>query len=199
MEADERAGARAVLFGARLDRRRVQDERLGHMGGDLLLRRVDEERLCEERVPRAVSDHAEREPVRRVGARERIDDVELLVLEERDDLRAQPLEALLVDRPVDASPVDPVLGLRLADDELVVRRPARVVSGVDDERAALGELPLAPEQGMEVQLRRARVPGHATGRRQAVRVETDRSPQLDVGRDRHRGALILRARVRLGE
>src|SRR5580765_7416274 len=146
MEADERAGTGAILLWGRLDGRRMQDERLWHMDGDLLLRRVDEERLGEERVPRAVGDYTEREPVRRVRARKGVDDVEILVLEERGDLGAQPFEAFLVDRPVDAAPVDPVLGSRLVDDELVVRRSARVVPGVDDERSALRELSVAPQQ-----------------------------------------------------
>ena len=78
-------------------------------------------------------------PVLRVGARERVDDVEVARREVRRDLLAQAVEALLRELLVDVAPPDAVLGAGLAHDELVLRRAARVAAGVDDERAALGE------------------------------------------------------------
>jgi hypothetical protein len=65
----------------------VQHERLRGEVRELLLRRVDEERLCEERVIRTMRDDPHRDPVLGIGAAERIDDVDdFLLLEIRDDL-----------------------------------------------------------------------------------------------------------------
>jgi hypothetical protein len=107
--------------------------------------------------------------VRRVGAGERVDDVDVLVLEVRGDLLAQALEVLLRDRLVDLAPPDAVLGSGFPDDELVLRRPAGVPAGVDDERSALGEPALAAPQRVRVKQRGRRVAVDAAGRAQTVR------------------------------
>ena len=133
----------AVRLGVGLERGRVQDERLRLEDAQLVLGRVDEHRPREERVVGVVRDDADGDPLLRVGAGERVDDVEVAVAEVRDDLLAQPLEVLLRDLRVDVAPPDPVLGARLADDELVLRRAAGVLAGVDGERAAFGEPALA--------------------------------------------------------
>ena len=65
---------------------------------------------------------------------------------------------LLGDLGVDVAPPDPILGARLADDELVLGRAARVLAGVDDERPALGEARLAARERVLVELRGRRVP-----------------------------------------
>ena len=105
-----------------------------------------------------VRDDADGDPLLRVGAGEGVDDVEVAVADVRDDLLAQPLEMLLRDLRVDLAPPDPVLGARLADEELVLRRAAGVLAGVDGERAALGEPAVARAQRMRVELRGGRVP-----------------------------------------
>ena len=58
VQQDERGAARPVTSGNRLYRRRMEDERLRLERDEVLLGRVDEERLREERVPGAVGDDA---------------------------------------------------------------------------------------------------------------------------------------------
>ena len=79
------------------DGRRVQDERLDLHLLVLLGRRVDEERLREQRVPRALGDDPHGDAVRRVGAREGVDHVDVVLAEGLGDLVAEPLERLLGD------------------------------------------------------------------------------------------------------
>ena len=129
----------------------------------------------------AAGDDAHGDPVRRVGAGEGVDDVEVLRVEVRDDLLAQPLEVLLGDRLVDGAPPDPLLRAGLADDELVLRRAAGEAAGVDDERPALGEPALAALERVRVEQRRRRVPVDAAARAQPVVGEADRSVQLPLG------------------
>jgi hypothetical protein len=112
--------------------------------------------------------------VRRIGARERVDDVEVLALEVRDDLAAQAVEPLFGQLAVYVPPADPPLRTRLADDELVLRRAAGVEAGVDDERPTLGEASVADEQGMRVEQGRGGTPVDASDRMDAVLVEPDR-------------------------
>ena len=139
MQHDEGPGARPFRRRVRFDLRRMEHERVGPEVLQLRLGRVDEERLREQGVIRAVGDDANGNPVCGIGTGERVDDVhDLLVLEERDDLVAQLLEILLAELVV-ALPPDPVLGARLTHDELVLRRAARVLAGVDDERPAFGD------------------------------------------------------------
>ena len=107
VEADERLRPRAVLVGIGRDRRRVQDERLRLHLVELVVRRVDEERLREERMPRALRDHAHRDAMGRVGARERVDHVDVSLAQARCDLFTQLLEVLLGDLRVDVAPPDP--------------------------------------------------------------------------------------------
>src|SRR6266511_3146151 len=87
---------------------------------ELFLGGLDEERLGEERMPRTVGDHAQLEPVLRIGSGEGIDDVELTILEVREDLGSEALELILLDRLVDLSPPEAFLRLWLADEELVL-------------------------------------------------------------------------------
>ena len=55
VEHDEGGGTRAVDLGIGLDGGRVQHERFRLVAAEVLLRRIDEERLREQRVPRAVA------------------------------------------------------------------------------------------------------------------------------------------------
>src|SRR4029078_3891598 len=105
----------------------------------LVVCRVDEERLREERMPWAFREDADRDSVIGIRSGERVDDVDVAFAQTRGDLLAQGLEVLLGDLDVDGAPPDTRFGARLADDELVLRRAARVLSGVDDERPALRE------------------------------------------------------------
>ena len=182
VQDDERLAAGAVHRRIGLDGGCVQDERLRVVLGELVLGRVDEERLREERVPGAVRDDAQRQPVLRVGAGERVHHVQVArVVEVPDDLLAEPVEALLGQLAVHGAPPDPGLAARLADEELVVGRAAGVRAGVDDERPALGEHAVAAPDRVHVEQCRRRVPVDAPVRVEAV-VAHVRAPQL---RNRH--------------
>jgi hypothetical protein len=76
----------------------------------------------------------------------------------RHDLLAQSFEVLLRDLRVDLAPPDPVLGARLADEELVLGRAAGVQARVDGERAALGQPAVVALQRVRIELRGGRVP-----------------------------------------
>jgi hypothetical protein len=105
---------------ARRYRRCVEHEGLGLHVLELLVGGVDEERLREQRVPRALSDHAHGDAVRGIGAGERVDDVDVPFAEACRDLLAETLEVLLRHLCVDVAPPDPRRGARLAHDELVL-------------------------------------------------------------------------------
>src|SRR2546430_16487756 len=110
----------------------MQDERGGREVTQLLLCRLDEQRLGEEGVIRQVSHGPHGDAMSGVGAGERIDDVDLVtLLEMRDDLLAQAVELILGERPVDVAPPDPALRGGLADEELVLRRAPRVNARVE--------------------------------------------------------------------
>ena len=126
MEDDERPRSRSVLVGARLDFRRVQHQCIGLEAGQLVRVRLDEHRLGEECVVGVRGDDPNADPVRGIGSGVGVRDVDrLLLLEVGDHLLAEPFERLLVDRLIHGAPPDPVYGLGLLDDELVLRRAAR--------------------------------------------------------------------------
>jgi hypothetical protein len=110
----------------------------------------------------------------RIGAREGVDDVEVLALEMGDDLAAQAVEPLFGELAVDVAPGDPPLRFRLPDDKLVLRRAAGVEAGVNDERPSLGEKAVADEQRVRVEQCRRGIPVDAPDGMDAVLVEPDR-------------------------
>ena len=141
MERDERAGARAVLGRVGLDAGRVQDDASGAKPVELGLApaRMNIVR-GEQRVVGARRHDPHRDPVRRVGAGEGIDDVEVALAEvSRQPSRAGARSCsgssgwLTLPHQIRSSDA------RLADDELVfgerpVCLPVSTTSG-----AALGE------------------------------------------------------------
>ena len=92
-EEDERLVVVPVLAWLGLDRRCVKDERLRAMVGELALARVDEERACEERVPRGLGDDADSEPMPRIGPGERVDHVQVAAAEPVGEALAEALNA----------------------------------------------------------------------------------------------------------
>ena len=147
----------------------VQDERLRLEVAQLLLGRVDEHRPREERVVGVAGDDADGDPLLRISTGERVDHVEVVAAADvRGHLLAQPLEVLLRDLGVDVPEPDPLRRARLADDELVLRRAAGVLAGVDGERPTLGEPALTPRQRIGVELRRRGVPVDGPGRLDSV-------------------------------
>ena len=179
MQDDERARAGAVLGRIGLDLRCVQDERLWREVGELLLRGFDEERPREERVVRMVRDHPDRDPMRRIGAGERVDDVDHRLLEVRHELLAQPVEALLGNG---------LLRAGLADDELVLGRTARVATRVDDERTSLREHGLVPRERVRVEHRRRRIQVHPPAGPDSVLRKVHVAGKLGGG---HRGRILV--------
>src|SRR5581483_4087866 len=144
VQDDEHAGSRPVFLRVRRHLRGVEDERVGLEALQLGRARLDEHRPREQGVVRPIGDHADGHAVRRVGPGVRVDDVDVARVQVRDELRAQPVEVLLVERLVDRPPPDALLRFRLPHDELVLGRAPREAPRVDDERTALGEPALAP-------------------------------------------------------
>ena len=136
----------------------------------------------EERVVRVRGDHAHADPVRRVGAGPGVDDVERVGgAELRRHLVAQAVEVLLGERLVDVAPPDAVLRAALLDEELVLRRAAGELPGVDGERAALGEAPFAALQRMGIEQRGRRVAVDLSGGGDPVLGEVHAAGQLSRG------------------
>ena len=187
MEDDEGLRPRAVLVGIGGDRGRVQDERIRLHPLELVLGRIDEERLREERVPGALRHDPHGDPVRRVRSRERVHDVYVVLAEPRRDLLAQPVEVLLGDRRVHLAPRDPVLRARLPHEELVLRGTTGVHARVHHERAPFGDLPVAALERVHVELGDGRVPVHLACRLDAV--PRQRAPARNGGD--HESVLIV--------
>ena len=144
MQHDERLRPGAVEPRVGLHIGRVQDERLRLELLALSFVEVDEHRLREQRVIRVSRHDPHADAMRVVGACPGVDDVQRRrVTEVARHLLAETVEVLLGQLAVDLAPPDPILGGRLADDELVLRRTSRVPTGVDDERATLAEPPVA--------------------------------------------------------
>ena len=61
-------------------------------------------------------------------------------------------------RLVDLAPVDRLFGRRVADDELVLDAAPGELAGVDQQRAVLGQLPLAARDRLLDQRRGGQVP-----------------------------------------
>ena len=83
METDEGATPRAVLLGNSYDRRCVEDESIRLHLGELVVGRVDEERLGEKCVPRVLRNDAHADSMRRIGAGKGIDDVDIAFTQPR--------------------------------------------------------------------------------------------------------------------
>jgi hypothetical protein len=112
----------------------------------------------------------------RVGARERVDDVDRVEpAEVVGDLGAQVLVVLERELTVDRAPPDPILRLRLANRELVLRRASRVNARVDDERAAFGDARLVAKDRVLVEERRRRVAVERARKRDPMLAEVDLS------------------------
>jgi hypothetical protein len=80
----------------------------------------------------------------------------------------QRVEVLRRDRLVHLPPVHVLRDVRILDDELVVRRAARVRRGDRDEGAHVRELALVAADGCWIELRGNEVPVHASARTQPL-------------------------------
>ena len=147
MNVDELVPSRAGIGveQRRVDHGELRRERLVAVGG------VDEQVAREQALPRVLGDDAHRQPVARVGADVAVQREHVLAGEVGAGAREQRVELGGVDRLVDR-PVDVRLAAGLAHEELVVRRAARVLAGLDDELPVGPEDPLAAGQRVLVQL-----------------------------------------------
>src|SRR3546814_1022457 len=71
---------------------------------------------------------------------EQVGDVELVLLPQRgEEIGLQRRKMLRRHGHVGLAPPDGGFGFRVPDDELVARRPAGMLAGLDDQRAVLGQ------------------------------------------------------------
>jgi hypothetical protein len=117
----------------------------------------------EQVVPRELGDDADGKAVGGIGAAPRIQHVELLVLDVAHHVAMQRLEVGLLDGTIDRTPVDVLLGRRLADGELVLRRPPGVLTGPGIKRTFGGELPFIAAHSLFVEESGTQVPVDVSG------------------------------------
>ena len=179
MHEDEHVGPRAVARGVSLEIRRVDDGELREVLGapsGVVLR--EEHVPGEQVVPGEFVDDSDREPVRGVGARPGVQDVQLLVLEVVQHVAVKRIELVRVDRTVDAAPVHVLLARRFAHDELVVRGPAGVLARPADEGTLGGQRAFTAVDRLLVQRRWAQIPMDTPGPHEAQGFEPMRPFKL---------------------
>src|SRR5205085_8404373 len=121
--------------GVRFELGSEDDRELRIVFRQLIRSRPDEELLCEKGMPGALRHNANRESVGRVGPSETALNVEVLAFQERSKSRVQPLEGLRGHRLIDGAPVDVLLRACVADDVLVLWRPAGELSCTNYQRS----------------------------------------------------------------
>ena len=171
--------SRAVALRLRLEAGRGHHRELRREAWQVLRRRDDEEIADEEVLPRELVDEADRQAVARIGAGVEILHEQLALGEMGQDIRFEGRELLRVDRLVHVSPGHVAFARRLAHDELVVRRSARVRAGLAHDRPVGRQLSLAAADGVLVQWWGRKVPVNFTGRVQALLLESVRSPRVN--------------------
>ena len=138
----------------------------------------DEHVAREQVVPRELGDDAYWKAVGRVCAAPGVQHIQFLVLDVGHHVAVQRLEVRVLDGAIDRTPVDVLLGRRLADGELVLRRPAGVLTGPGVEGAGGGELPFVAANGLFVEESGAQVPVDAPGSNNSKSLETVRPLNL---------------------
>jgi hypothetical protein len=141
---DRAFGVGAVALRNGVEIGRVQDRQLGNEGREILLRRAQEHVTREQAVPRAFGNDAHRHPVLRICADEQVLHVDVAALVVGQDLTVQVVELFRRRGAIDRPPPDVVAARRLLDQELVLGRAAGVLAGLDDQRAAGGQMTEAP-------------------------------------------------------
>ena len=149
---DRRAGAGSLGGRVGLEARHVDDREVGLERGQRLARRDPEQVAREHAGPGGLGVDAKAPSMGLVGADVQVLRVERAVLHVRHQARAEAVVVRLADLVVDLAPPDLVLAPRLADDELVPRRAARVLPGADDERALGGDRAFFGRERVLVQL-----------------------------------------------
>ncbi len=138
------------------------------------LRDVDEHVAREQAVPGVLGDDPHRQPVARVGAGVAVLHEESATLHVVEQALPQRVEMMRLERPIDLAPPDLVGARRLADDELVVRGSAGVLTGPADERSVDGDRPFPALDRFLVQRRNIQVPVDPGNVGDAVALEASR-------------------------
>ncbi len=133
-----------MALGIGLEARQVDDRVLGREAAELVGGRAHEQRADEQVVPGELVDHAHVDAVLGLRAAEQVGDVErVLGAECGEEVGLEVGEVLGGHRHVDLAPPHGVLGLGVADDELVLGRAAGVLAGLDHQRAVRGKVAFA--------------------------------------------------------
>src|SRR5262249_54233798 len=142
VDGDDGLGAHAVALGIGLERRQAQDGEVGHVVGELGALGADQQRADEQRGPGELGVDAGLDAVFGVGAAVEVLSVELLALGVLEEVLVEQVELGRRELAV-LGPPDGLLGLLVADHELVLRAAARVDAGLGAERSALDDRALA--------------------------------------------------------
>ena len=118
------------------------------LGGGTAQQLVDEEVLAGQLV-----DDAEGFGILGIGAGKAVENKDLLALQIGDDLGADGVKLRLLDGAVHLAPGDVVMDSGSIDNELVVGAAAGVFTGLDHQRAGVGQSALAAAERMLGQLR----------------------------------------------
>ena len=151
------AFAPAVPLGVGPERRQVDDGEFGDEFGELVALGADQQLPDEQRVPGVFGEHAGLDPVFRIGAAVEILREQFLAFGVRLEIGEQIVEILLRHFAV-AVPPHRILGERIDDGVLVLRRAAGVVAGLGAERAAFDQRGFAGRDRMLVERRFGQIP-----------------------------------------
>ena len=166
VDEDGRLGPRALGGGVGLEGRDAHDREVRREPGEVGLGGATEQVPGEEAGPGRLRVHAQRAAMPGVGADVAVLGVQVALGAVRHEACPQALVVGLADGPVHRTPPDVVAGRRLLDDELVLRGPAGVLAGPNDERTVGGDEAFAVPDRVLVQLgaRQVGADGPAQGR-----------------------------------
>ena len=119
---------------------------------------LDEELPRKERVPGVLRDDAQRQRIGRIGAGLAVLHIDIAALQECKRFRIQPGEVLARHGLIHGAPIHRGFGQRVADDELVLRRPAGELAGLHRQRASTRKLAFLVADRVFDQFRRAKIP-----------------------------------------
>ncbi len=160
--------------GVGAEARQVDDGEFGLEPGEVLRRRADQEGADELAVPGELVDHAHAHPVLLLRAAVEVLHEQGLARRQRGEEVGLERGEMLGRHAGVVVPPDRRFRLGVADDELVLRRAAGMLAGLDHQRAVLGEQALAAAHGMLDQLGRAEVPVQRRGRRDTLMRQIER-------------------------
>src|SRR5262249_51810927 len=155
---DERPGIRAVGFRLGLQSWRVDDGEFRDMAARLLVPIGTYEHMARKQaMPGIFGDDADRNAEFRIGAREAILHVDLFAPQMRKDFVEHLIETAF-ERAIDLAPPDVFLRSALANNELIVRRTSRMLTGVNNKRTEMSNLTLITVDDVFIKLACAQVP-----------------------------------------